>query len=289
MFTYLYVIAGFPLGHLSHLRSSYGLAGLNIQPRKGKMPYSFMDLLKKYIPRAKQLLFMDIEGTQFSHEVIEIGAALCAVDEDKNLIGEEPLGTFRQFCLARESVGPVVTQLTGITDERIKKEGHSFEAVMRDLNRLIGNLGSSLAVVVFGNQDSLMLGNSFNRSDKGPFLSSFVPYLRKHIFDYSEFISRFVRDDNGQTLSLLHLLDLFEVPACGIAHDPLNDALNLMNLYRAASRSPAVLKDEYKKKILSANVTMNNDYLVKKYLRLLLEGQDVKASDFDRDIEKIFE
>lgn len=232
---------------------------------------------------------MDIEGTQFSHEVIQIAGVLFELDENKDIIGDEPLYSFKEYCKAQEQVGPVVTALTGITDEIISAQGHDFSTAMHTLNRAIGNLGHTLAVVVFGNQDGLMLNNSLLRSEPNPFLFSFVTYLRKHIFDYSEFISKYVRDEKGQPLSLLHLLDLFEIEQCGAAHDPLIDAMNLKNLYQRVNRSPEKLKEQYKKRILSTGGRFSDEYIIKKYIRRLVEGEDIKASEFDADLAKIFE
>ena len=40
-----------------------------------------MEAFKKLIKNKRTLVFLDLEGTQFSHEIIAIGAVKCKIDE----------------------------------------------------------------------------------------------------------------------------------------------------------------------------------------------------------------
>lgn len=42
-----------------------------------------MKILQNEFPKTDKLLFLDLEGTQYHHEIIEIGAILVSLDDEK--------------------------------------------------------------------------------------------------------------------------------------------------------------------------------------------------------------
>ena len=76
-------------------------------------------------------------------------------------------------------------------------------------------------------------------------LRLFFSQIQKNYLDFSYFISEFVRDKNGNPLSLVNYCKLFNVPEVGNAHDPEVDALNLAHLYEAFNENKQLVLDEY--------------------------------------------
>src|SRR5574344_2364013 len=193
-----------------------------------------MKLLKQIIEDCQHLLFLDLEGTQFSHEVIAIGAVL--VDCDANGVPVGPDTTFKCYVKAEASVGSVVTAMTGIDEEILDKEGISFEEAMTKLNEFIGNKSANLKVLTYGNQDKHMLACSFRLVDNpSPFMTSFVNYLQRNNIDVGSFFSRYVRGKKNELVSLTHMREFFSIAPSGDAHDPLVDTIDLYHIYQAFS------------------------------------------------------
>lgn len=249
-----------------------------------------MKLLSNQLKKVNYLLFLDIEGTQLIHEVIQLGAVLVPIDSEARILSDIKPIEFKSFCIPHEPVGHYVTSLTGITDEIVNGSGVSFEAAMRKLNKLIGNLGSSLAIVVFGNQDSFMLNNSLVRAEENPFLTSFISYLQRNIFDFQSFLQKYVSNEKNQSYSLLKLLEIFKIEPHGRAHDPLNDAINLMNLYDKVSRSPEVLRDKFQEQLVkNPKKMLEIQDVLSKYVEKLVRGEAIKANSFSEELLHYFE
>ncbi|HBD06473.1 MAG TPA: hypothetical protein DCY93_03580 [Firmicutes bacterium] len=248
-----------------------------------------MKLLKETFGKANRILFLDIEGTQIQHEVIEIGAVLVGINGKHQIDDSVEQVVFREFCVAHEPIGKIVTEMTGLTEETLSKKGKTFEDAMRELNKIIGSLGDNLIVATFGNQDEKMLTNSLKFYEENQFVKSFVSYLTNRIWDFSSFINNYIKNDHNQALSLLKLLDKFGLKEYGKAHDPVNDAMNLCNIYGKMVTSSDILAEEYLKVLHHNHGQLINSPVVRKYMDRLVCGENIKFKDFSEELKKYFE
>ena len=67
-------------------------------------------------------------------------------------------------------------------------------------------------------------------------------------------MSQYIRDDNGNTYSLVNFLRLFGVEPVGESHNPKNDAMDLLHLYEQFISNKEVVFNEYLKVIRKIKV-----------------------------------
>ena len=229
----------------------------------------------------KVLVFMDYEGTQFSHEMIAIGAILVVIDQKTGRIKRKK-APFKTYVKAHNKIGSYVEKLTGINEELLKQKAVSFDAAMKAFKSYCGLNFKKATFITYGNHDMRILGQSIAYNLAYP--KDVTSQIQKNYFDYSAFIGEFIRDEKGNPLSLLHLCELFQVPEAGTAHDPEIDAINLANLYDAFIEKKDLVLDEYRKHIKthSNNLPTPIHNIVVK----LASGQNVTAEEFDEELKK---
>jgi inhibitor of KinA sporulation pathway (predicted exonuclease) len=244
-----------------------------------------MKLLKTILEDCQHLLFLDLEGTQFSHEVVAIGAVLVDCDSNYKPVGTET--TFKCFIKPSTDIGTVVTAMTGITDELLDKEGISFSEAMEKLNAFLGTRSVKTKVLTYGDQDCHMLSCSYRLcDDKTPFLKSFVNYLLRNNVDVGTFFSRYIRGKKNELVSLTHMREFFSLPPAGTAHDPLVDSLDLYHIYQAFASDKELVKESYKKLLKNSNIV---PLPMKALIVQLIDGKDVSVDDFDKVLDIYFE
>ncbi len=202
-----------------------------------------MKALQKIINNRRHLCFLDLEGTQFSHEMIAIGAILVDLKRD-NSIKKIHKGYYT-LVRSKNSVGKVVEEMTKISDAMLKKDGVSFRKAMNGLNEYLGKAFGKVLFVTFGSHDIRIIEQSMQYN-----LDADVA-LCKHIihnhFDFAEFINQYIRSENNNTYSLTNLLKLFNIEFSGTVHDALDDTKNLISLYDAVLKNDELIAKEYKK------------------------------------------
>lgn len=230
----------------------------------------------------KCIAFVDFEGTQFSHEMIAIGAVLANLDRNnqiKNL--KEP---FKKYVKAKNKIGNYVANLTQISEETLKKEGVSFNEAMLLFKKYLGTKWKKCLFVTYGNHDVRIMNQSIAYNFQYP--KDFCSQFHKNYADFAAFIGEFIRDDNGNPLSLIHNCEFFGVKMAEPAHDPVSDAINLARLYDAMLKSPMLVQSEYKKAVLHIN---HFPEPVRNVLEKLNQGEDVTASDYDNFVKDYIE
>lgn len=241
-----------------------------------------MKKLEKLLKSHKNIVFLDFEGTQFSHEMIAIGAVSCTIGRDNKI--KKMKKPFRIYVKARNKVGKYVTNLTGITDEKIAKEGVNFSRAIMELKKYVGKPFKKSSFLTFGNHDLKILGQSIAYSLDFP--KEECSIIQKNYVDYALFLSEFVKDGNGNPLSLVHYCELFQVKLAEPAHDPAVDALNLANLYNAFLIQKTLVMDEYKKVLPKAH---NMPQPVSDLVKSVLDGNKVDIVDFEKFIRDYLE
>lgn len=194
----------------------------------------FPALAKRVLP-ADCLVFFDFEATQFTHRAIALG--VYAVPKTPGLLYadsfEQPL-LYRSLIFTEDKIGPVVTNMTGITKSALVKEGKSFYDVVRDVTKLLRPFKNKV-FLSYGSMDLSILHQSVNFEDE--IERNFLAHVTKHYFDFHHYLERRIVDENGQSLSLAKLNTLFGLTEEN-PHDPLSDAKSLAEIYHAYLQHP---------------------------------------------------
>jgi len=238
-----------------------------------------MKKLERLLKNHKHLVFLDFEGTQYSHEMIAIGAV--AVSLDKNNQIKRMKKPFKIYVKAKNKIGKYVVELTGISEELLQKEGVSFDKAMQELKKYVGLSFKKSAFVTFGNHDLRILNQSIAYSLTYP--KDVCSQMQKNYFDYAAFISEFIRDDKGNPMSLVHYCEHFNVPEAGTAHDPEIDAINLANLYNAFLKNPTLVLEGYKK-VLARQTHFPEP--IKYAVGKLTSGETVSPDEFEAQVKE---
>ena len=243
---------------------------------------SYMKELDKHVNQRKVLCFLDLEGTQFSHEMIAIGAVKVDLYKDGNI--KKYHKGYYTLVKAKNKIGKVVTDLTGITEEMTKKDGVSFRVAINDLKKYLGTNFSKTLFVTFGSHDLRILAQSLAYNLDAP--KDDVHLMIKHGFDLSEFISTYVKDENNNTYSLTNMLKLFNVDFKGTQHNAYADALNLAYLYDAMLKNKDIMKEEYMKTLAKMRHLPSP---VQKVLNKLNKGETVSPKDYEEFVKESLE
>ena len=234
-----------------------------------------MELLRKALRGRKTLVFMDLEGTQFSHEMIEIGAYKVILKDDLTI--KKVFPGFKAYVIPKGRIGKVVTDLTGITEELLDKEAKPYRVVQQSFRKYIGRDFKDSLFVTFGSHDFVIITSSAENNMDASMEQA--RYVCHHGFDFAQWLASFVRDQNGNNYSLANYLKIFGVPFEGKAHDALVDAYNLVDLYKAVLAKPEILEENYKE--LTARKSSHLPEPVRKVMQQLQEGKSVSPADYD--------
>ena len=237
--------------------------------------------LLKCLKGHKSLVFLDFEGTQFSHEMIAIGGIAVLIDPKTGLIKRRK-PAFKVYVRAHNKIGNYVTELTGISEATLKEKGVSFDAAMKILKKYVGINFKKSTFVTFGNHDMRILNQSIAYNIHYP--KDITSQIQKNYFDFAAYISEFIRDDKGNPLSLVHYCELFGLEEAGKAHDPEVDAINLANLYDEVLVKSNLVVDEYKK-----HLRMHSGHLpepIANAVTRLASGENVTAEEFEESLKK---
>lgn len=190
----------------------------------------------------KCLLFLDLEGTQYSHEMIEIGAYKVVTKEDGSI--KKVFPPYHAYVLAKHHVGPFVSKLTGLSDLKIRREGISFRQVQQQLKGYLGKDYEHCVPIAYGNEDAhIFLCSAENNMDAS--MEEARAFTRR-FFDYAEFFGQYVRGADGNIMSLTRALNAMDVQFAGEAHSAQDDAFNLLQLHKAFLEKPDLILKYYK-------------------------------------------
>lgn len=250
-----------------------------------------MKILQNEFPKTDKLLFLDLEGTQYHHEIIEIGAILVSLDDEKRIDRSIHFKHLKVYCKPHEEVGKVVTDLTGITEDIISEKAVDYTTANKMLTKILGTFDSNLRVVVFGNLDKTMLKYTASFYSLGDVAFSTSWFLAKRIWDFSTFISRYVvnMENGGKAFSQLKLMEIFSVLPCGQAHDSYNDAFNLLNLYDKVTKSPEILADNYLKILLNDSNKLKESNFMFEILKRIINGETITKNKLMELLIEYFE
>ena len=238
-----------------------------------------MKKLLKQLKGHKHICFLDFEGTQYSHEMIALGAVMTTLGSNGKIKASKK--PFKCYVRAHNKIGSYVTSLTGITEDTLKTQGLTFFSAMEALKKYCGMSFKKCSFVTFGNHDMRILSQSISYNFEFP--KEIVTQIQKNYIDFSAFLSEFVKDDKGNPLSLIHYCEKFNVKTVGPNHDPSIDAVNLSLLYKEFLNNTGLIKSEYKK-VLGKFAHLPEP--VKNVVLKLSNNQDVSVNEFEKEIDK---
>ena len=232
-----------------------------------------MKKLLKAFKGYHNLLFLDFEGTQFSHEMIAYGAIFVSIDKNGKV--KKKKEAIKKYVKAKNQVGKFVENLTGISDFDLRRYGVSFAQALKDLKKYCGINFKKTIFITFGPHDMRILNqsHSYNLDADKDILNT----IKKNYLDFQGFISEFIKDDNNNPLSLSHYLNIFGIEFDGKVHDPKYDAINLEILYEQFMEKKDVVTSEYNKVLANKN---NLPAPIGKVVKKLASGENVTAEEF---------
>lgn len=188
-----------------------------------------MKSLDKIIGSHRVLVFLDLEATQFSHEMTAIGAFKVTIRDDYTV--KKIFKPYSAYVKAKSSVGDIVTRLTGITDKLLKEKGISFREVQKALQKYVGRDFKKCLFVSYGSQDARIFMASADNAMDCDYQAA--RYVSHRMFDFEDFLKNYITSESGQPLSLSNACKAFNLEFSGKAHDAISDAYNLIRLYSA--------------------------------------------------------
>lgn len=238
-----------------------------------------MTKLNKAIAKKKVLVFLDLEGTQMSHEMIAIGAIKCGINSKGRI--KKYYKPFKRYVKAKNKIGGVVEKLTGITEDYLKANAIDFYTAMSDFKKYVGISFKNALFVTFGSHDIRIINQSMQYNFHVP--EEICKHIIKNHLDFLMIISEFVKDKDNNPLSLVNYCNLFNVKQSEPAHDPENDAINLAKLYDAFLDRKELVFSEYKKVLAKIN---HMPKPIKDIMEKLARGEDVTVSFFEESLKQ---
>lgn len=241
-----------------------------------------MKLLERLVKGKKYLVFIDLEGTQMTSEMIEIGAYVATLNRDGTI--KKVDNGFSSYVKATTPIGKFVRDLTGIDEKTLRTKGIPFVEAMSQFRKYLGKYWGECNFITFGNNDLRIISQSYLHSPGAD--PEIEATINKHYIDYASFISQFMKDEKGNPMSLSHYLDAFKIDFQGKKHNASADAYNLMLLYKAFYEKIDIVA-EYYKKAISRHPALPRP--LKKVTSILSEGKGVSPEEWDELIRGTFE
>lgn len=240
-----------------------------------------MKLFNTLLKGKRKAIFFDLEGSQFTQEIIAIGAIKAKLDAKGDLVSIDKKG-FKIYVKCRSEVGPIVEKLTHINNKLLEEEGLAYHTAMSKFIKYVGKKPEEYAFVAYGSFDKTLL---FNTDELNKFeYKEFVTLVAKNYVDYAKFITQFMKNESNQTPSLVDaIMYLGGLPHDNV-HDPLCDTQNLILLFKLMRENRDNLKDQFKKLMLSSNFPQPIINILKK----LASNQNVNPADYDQYINDYF-
>ena len=232
-----------------------------------------MKKITKLLKGHKKICFLDFEGTQYSHEMIAFGAVLAVLDKQGQVKSyKKPI---KFYVKAKNNIGKFVEGLTNISQQILDKVGISFSRAMYELKKYCGMSFSHCVFMTFGNHDLRILNSSISYNLDAP--TEITKTIHKNYVDYQAFIAEYIKNSDGNPYSLENYLKVFNVDFNGTTHDPKDDAMNLMLLYKTFISNPDIVLEEYLK-VLGHQKHLPNP--IKVVSEKLANGENVTAEEF---------
>lgn len=241
-----------------------------------------MKFVEKLTKGKRKLIFFDLEGTQTSCEIIAIAAIKVELDAKYNIKKIDKKG-FKVYVKSKDKIGPVVIKLTGITEDILKKQGVSFNIAIDGLKKYIGKNHKDYTYLTYGNYDKKLLFETCNLNES--YAIDFIKDIAINHVDFASFLSKYMKDENNNSYSLVESIKVLGGTPLGKKHDPFDDTRNLIQLYELVIKNIPILKEQYKK-LIYQNPKVEEP--VFKVIKKLQNNENVTPKDFEHFVDEYF-
>ncbi len=196
-------------------------------------------ILGKRIRDADILVFFDFEATEYTHRAIALGIVAYEKKPGELVPGKEAF-RYRRLIKTSDPIGPIVESMTGITSDRLQSEGVSFSSCLKEVINLCRR-SKSKAYLSYSYMDMKILRCSIGEES---FELDFFRHVHKSYVDLHDYLSHFLVDERGQSLSIPKLLKRLSIDFEGERHDPFYDSLALAEIYRKIVTEKSLFLEE---------------------------------------------
>ena len=245
------------------------------------MCYNFrvMKFLETLLNCKRKVVFFDLEGTQTTSEIIAIAAVKVTLDAKYNIKKIDEKG-FKKYVISKGDIGPIVTKLTGINSDLLNDLGIPFTKAFDAFLNYVGKDFANCAFVAYGNYDKKMLMETCKVNDL--YRLDDVKKIMSNFVDFSMFISKFMKDDKNNLLSLTECVEALGGSFKGLKHDPMSDTVNLIQIYDLFTKNKTTVKERYKK-LISTDPKLPKP--IANIMKKLNSGQNVTPKDLEQYID----
>lgn len=238
-----------------------------------------MKFLENVLNCKRKLVFFDLEGTQTTSEIIAIAAIKVTLDAKYNVKKIDEKG-FKKYVKSIGPIGPVVTRLTGINEDLLNDLGISYKKAFDQFMNYVGNDINDCMFVTYGNYDKKLLFETCKINDS--YRLDDVKRISSNYVDLSMFLSKFMKDDKNNLLSLTECVEMLGGSFKGLKHDPMADTINLVQVYDLFTKNKNIVKDRYKR-LISTDPKLPKP--LQNVIKKLNSGQNVTPKDFQQYID----
>lgn len=174
--------------------------------------------------------FIDFEATQYNQEIISIG---CEREDGKtfySLIKPKKIKNVTKF----------ISELTGITKEKLKNEKSSDEVFSNFFDWIFENDDSTVKFYCYGNSDIDFLKKNLTQRTNNIKAQAVLSLIISNLINYSDNIKE--RFSLIKPISLKKLMDYFYPEDETLWHHALNDAKMLHMVYQAVESEREIEK-----------------------------------------------
>ncbi len=184
-------------------------------------------VLHKFLDGSDLVVFLDFEGTQFSHKVISIGLVACKKEKDSLLFDVQNPLRYQRYIQTDDPLGPIVEEMTKINPGLLHEKGIPLHQAILEITKMLRPYKKKF--ICYGSLDMKMMHLSID--EKNQTESDFFKNMVKNHFDFHSYLERRITNEKGQSYSIEKLLSLFSLSPEGDFHDSLTDAYNLMKIF----------------------------------------------------------
>ncbi len=228
--------------------------------------------LHKFLDGSDLIVFLDFEGTQFSHKVISIGLVACKKEKDSLLFDMQNPWKYQRYILTEDPLGPIVEEMTKINADLLHKKGIPLHQAILEINKMLRPYKKKF--ICYGSLDMKMMHLSIDENNQTE--ADFFKNMTKNHLDFHSYLEKRISNEKGQSYSIEKLLSLFSLSSEGMFHDPLTDALDLMKIFSSyvsdEERTIELVLKNYKKNPHTSKID-------KKIVSRLIEKGEVNLTD----------
>lgn len=197
--------------------------------------------LKKQIYESDCLVFIDFEAASPSHTIIAVGMDILPKKENSFEFYPENETVYGRLIQNENEISEGVSLLTGLTKEKLEKEGVSFSDCIREMKDFLRPYHNK-RFYSYGKNDLLYLKNSVSEKSEE---QDFFACVRNHYLDLQVYFSHYLTNEKGNVLSLSSLAEIYSVKPKYPFHDPRGDSQVLKDILLSFYQKKDITMDRF--------------------------------------------